>query len=531
MKVLTILKNNHQNQNNLFSRNSATENSAKEEYFADLSKITKATVITLAGNFVGKSIFFAYTLFIANCLGADVLGLYCLALALVQFLAVLANLGMNIGVTRFVAIFNERQDQPRLKGTVLATILLTLFSSVTFAAALVLLADFLSTSVFHKPELKVALAILALSIPFDCLMHICLASTRGLKFMHYTVYIENLTAISLRFVFAFFLVCVLQMGLKGVTFAYLLSSMVSSVLAFHYANKHFRLVDSRTPAIFEVTQLLRFAVPMLFSELLYNLSRRIDILMLGFFVSTAGIGIYSVAQRLLVIVDALFQAFRPILNPFVAALHYKADIDRLSDILKVITRWALTLSFPVFLSLFFFPSFFLSFFGTEFMQGTECLTVLLVGNFFGGVSALSDSVLFMSGRSDLCLKNNIFIICFNTLLNYLLIPKFGILGAAYATGMSLFLISLFRLSEVYLFLKIHQFRKDLWKPLTAGLVAICSVLILQNVVSSDSRLFVILLLIMLFTLHFALICLLKLAKEEIYIKRIIIGRVLSLVKQ
>jgi len=55
--------------------------------------------------------------------------------------------------------------------------------------------------------------------------------------------------------------------------------------------------------------------------------------------------------------------------------------------------------------------------------------------------------------------------------NYLLIPVYGILGAAIATGISLFIISLIRIIEVYHLMKVHPFHVSLWKPLVAASVA------------------------------------------------------------
>ena len=104
---------------------------SKEGYFSDLSKITKGAGITLGGMVGGKGLLFFYTIFLARVLGISDLGFYFLGITIVGVLAVLSNLGLNIGVTRFVAIYSGRSDLRRLKGTVLISAAITLASFAT----------------------------------------------------------------------------------------------------------------------------------------------------------------------------------------------------------------------------------------------------------------------------------------------------------------------------------------------------------------------------------------------------------------
>jgi len=66
-------------------------------------------------------------------------------------------------------------------------------------------------------------------------------------------------------------------------------------------------------------------------------------------------------------------------------------------------------------------------------------------------------MLTMTGREKLEFLNDVGILILNILLNLILIPKFGILGAAIATAVSLILLNIIRVLEVYIFLKMHPF--------------------------------------------------------------------------
>jgi len=478
----------------------------------------------------GKGLLFFYTIFLARVLGVGDLGLYFLGITIVGFLAVLSNLGLNIGVTRFVAIYNSRKDFRRLKGTVQISAVITLLPSLIIMCLIFLLGDFIATSIFHKPELGKVIKLLSLSIPFDSLMWIFLAATRGLKFMQYTAYTENLAWIGLRFLFAILFIVGFGMGVEGAILAYVVSSFFSAGLAFYYANKFIPFFDKKVVPIFQVRNLLEFSIPMVFSAFLNNLNRQIDILMLGLFVTAAEVGIYGVAARLVVLALVVFRIFQPIFEPFVSDLYTKKDVIALSNLLKIITKWSVTMSFPVFLSLLCFPAFFLHFFGNKFEQGASCLIILAIAYILSSFSGLTNSVIYMSGRSDVTFKNNLTVLIINAILNYLLIPQYGILGAALATGISLVLIAVIRILEAYYFMEIHPFSIDWWKPILAGLISLTLTLFLRTLIPAEKTDMTIALLFVFFLFYISFIYLFKLTNEDLYVKSLIQKKISSFIR-
>jgi len=500
---------------------------SKKLYLSDLSKITKGAGITLGGSISGKALLFFYTIFLAKVLGTGDLGLYFLGLTIIRSLTILANLGLGAGVVRYVAIYQGRSDFSRMKGTVLSSAVITVIPSLILTSLMFLVGDFIATFIFHKPDLGSVIKLFAIAIPFESLMRIFLASTRGLKFMQYVAYTENLALVGLRFLFAIFFLFGLGLGLKGVVLAYVFSSILSAGLAFYYANKLIPLLDKKTRPIFDIKNLLHFSIPMVFTVLLHDLMAHIDVLILGTLVSAAQVGIYSVVVRILALAQVIFMAFQPIFQPFVADFHAKKELKRLSNLLKAITQWSVTMSFPVFLSLLLFPGFFLNFFGKEFIRGSDCLFVLAVAYLFSSVSNLPSSMIFMSGRSDITLGNNLAVLIINTGLNYLLIPKYGILGAALATGSSVALLAIVRILWVYHLMKIHPFRIDLWKPLSAGLISLLIILFVHKSIPGDGNMVIISFLSMMFILYSLLIYLFRLNEEDIYIKAVIKKKLLS----
>jgi O-antigen/teichoic acid export membrane protein len=509
----------------------ADQSMDSSDHLADLTKVGKGAGITLLGSLGGRGVMFLLTLFLAKMLGPSDLGVYFLGITIIIFLTVLAPLGADVGVVRFVSIYISKNDTPRTKGIIFAAAALTLSVSFIIIASTWLLGDFVASAVFHEPRLGPTLKLLVLAIPFDSLMKVFLGATRGFKLMQYTAYIESLSWMGSRLILAVLLIWNFGMGLQGAVISYLGSSVLSAGLAFYYVNKLSRLTDFTIRPIFEAKALLRFSIPMVSSTIIHNLMRQTDIIMIGLFLSATEVGAYSVAIRLIMVAEVFFMAFQPIFRPFVAEFYHTKEIKRLSDLLKVITHWGVAVSFPIFLWLFFFPEFFLSFFGNDFLLAANCLSILALAHIFSSLSSLPNSIIFMSGRSDITLKNNAVLLLANIGLNYLLIPKFGIVGAAMGVGISLILIALIRILEVYHLMRVHPFRINLLKPLAAGTIISVIVFFFHKLLVHDAGMFVTGTLIIGYLLLYGiLLYLFKLSREDMYIKDIIRTKLMTVLK-
>jgi len=110
---------------------------------------------------------------------------------------------------------------------------------------------------------------------------------------------------------------------------------------------------------------------------------------------------------------------------------------------------------PVLLLLVAFPEWVLGFFGAGFRSGAPVLAILAAGQFINVALCLSDTALMMSGYVKV-VRNNIFLgALLNVLLNALLIPAYGPVGAAVATATA---IAVKRLGAVYLMRKYLSVR-------------------------------------------------------------------------
>jgi len=106
-------------------------------------------------------------------------------------------------------------------------------------------------------------------------------------------------------------------------------------------------------------------------------------------------------------------------------------------------------SLPVLIAILVFPSFLLGIFGEDFTAGKTALLILAFGQFFSTISGSVINILNMSNRQKTA--RNIIAICtfINVVLNLILIPIYGINGAAIATATSTILWNLASVLAIY----------------------------------------------------------------------------------
>ena len=121
----------------------------------------------------------------------------------------------------------------------------------------------------------------------------------------------------------------------------------------------------------------------------------------------------------------------------------------------------------------------------------------------------------MTGFTKVNLVNSIVVIIINITLNILWIPHYGIIGAAYATFVSMASLGLLRIVEVNYYIKISPFSIKLLKPVIAGSIMIIVLILLKPIVMPMHTLIslIIVSLVGLF-IFFAILWLLKFDQDE-----------------
>jgi len=172
-----------------------------------------------------------------------------------------------------------------------------------------------------------------------------------------------------------------------------------------------------------------------------------------------------------------------IFGPFVVQLTTRGELRRLRDVLRMTTRWALSISAPIILLLPLVGEPVLKLLGQEASLAHVALPILAAALLLQAGTGPVGHVLTMSGRATVNLVDNGIALVLNVGLNLILIPRFGVTGAALAWALAIGVTNCLRVIQVYKIYSMVPFDVGLVKPALAMVVSGTSALIVRGAVS------------------------------------------------
>ncbi len=191
-------------------------------------------------------------------------------------------------------------------------------------------------------------------------------------------------------------------------------------------------------------KLTGFGTQMFGANLINMINLQADTVFLGYFLTAADVGYYSAATGLSKFFWVVPQAIQTISYPATSEYWARKDIWGLQKMLDKSMRYTALALIPAGLAIGFFAKEIVTrIYGQGFYQSALPLQLLLIGTVIFGIFCTSiGGSLAGVNRPDLGLKAAGFSAIINIALNIFLIPRYGIIGAAIATAVSLITMAL-----------------------------------------------------------------------------------------
>jgi O-antigen/teichoic acid export membrane protein len=381
------------------------------------------------------------TLILARALGASGFGIFSYALAWAALLGVPAMLGLEQLIVRGVARAEAARDAAGTRGLIDWSIRTAILASVASAA----LAGVGITLLGAIPAGgEIAFWVAMLLIPVTALVRVVQAALRGLEHVlaGFVPELAAMPVMTLTFVAA----GVVVLGQAFDPVAAMAAHILAAVIALAVAG--WLLIDRLPSAVRRAVPALRHrewlaaAMPLLFISGAHVINRQTDVVMLGVLDGAEAAGIYAVAARGVQLITFVTYAVAAPLAPRVAALHTSGDIQGLRRVVTSSARVMLVFSLPAVALFLILGPWLLGFFGAEFTAGAPALAVLALGQLASAAAGPAGLTLLMTGHERAAAVGAAIGAVVNVLLNLLLIPAFGLLGAAAATAIATTLWSL-----------------------------------------------------------------------------------------
>jgi O-antigen/teichoic acid export membrane protein len=246
----------------------------------------------------------------------------------------------------------------------------------------------------------------------------------------------------------------------GLPFVLILFSM-------YYIRDVFKIKNLfRTPESETFRSLISFSWPLAASTFIFIFLSKLDILMIAYFLSQTDVGYYRSINPLKQAATLMMGAFSFIYLPL-ATQHYEAgDLEGLKKLYQISTKWILVGTFPVVVVFgLFSPDVMRVFFGEEFRPAASALTILMFGLLFRSVVGLNGTMVEAVNITKVSMFAGTGGLVTNFAFNLVLIPRFGINGAAIATVVGYFVYNSIEVTSVYWVTRAHPFAFDNFKPL------------------------------------------------------------------
>jgi O-antigen/teichoic acid export membrane protein len=428
-------------------------------------RVAGGAMIALAGGGLSIVLTTAYQLVIARRLGSSGFGLFVLALAVSSFLAESCDLGLDYGVLRFGGIAHGARDAARFRAVIVRALSWTLAAGLV-AGALLAMGGGLVGRIFGKPELAPVLVPLALAVPCTGGAEVGRAALRAMGRALPSVASDSMLAPLLRLVTGSWAVAVTPSP-RAAAIAYAGTEAVVLTVTLLLVWRALPRGGRAEP----VPGLFRFSLPMSLNRVILYTNNQTEVVVLGILAPAATLGIFGVAKRLSMIIGALLTSVTVLFNPMVADLHHRGRIEELDRLFKTSTRWLFTLGWPVCLAEVLFAPAIVRLFGKGFASGAVALVILALGQLVNVGTGTVSNLLAMAGRARLTLANSIAFLALSLALDLVLIPRYGLIGAAVANATAIAAVNLLRLWQIRRVLGIGPYDRRFLRPLFAGLAA------------------------------------------------------------
>ena len=392
----------------------------------------RMALVAFAIRIVSAAIAFASQIILARVMGEFEYGIFVFVWALVVIFGDLSCLGFHTTVVRFLPEYAGRSAYPEIRGLTSTARVFAILSSTALATI-----GLLGLWIFHDAfadyyvvPLYVGLFCMPMIALGDVLEGTARAHSWAVVALSPTYIVRPLLILALM---------VLAVALEAPHTA--LTAMVAALAATYLTTvaQFFNIVRRlgkryvAGPRKIEFSLWIRAALPIFLIEGFGFLLTNSDVIVVGLFLDPESVAIYFAAAKTMALVHFVFFSVKAAAAPRFAAMFAAGDRVALARFAGETVRWSFWPSLAVGLGVLLLGHFLLSLFGPAFTAGWSLMFILYVGILAKALVGPGEVLLTMSGEQTLCVAVYAVALAANIAFNVMLIPLFGLTGAAVAT--------------------------------------------------------------------------------------------------
>lgn len=409
---------------------------------------------------LGVVVLFGFTLFLTNTYDPKIIGQYDFIRTFLLITGSICILGTDQSILYFTGMLKNRQQLSDLKGVYIKMIFFILgMSLLTLSLLYIIGQEFIS---FYLNDNKIYYAILkATSVLF--FYSLTLFNTEVLRALE-QVYIAELYRNTFKYL-SVIIGAVLLFYIDEETYlvdAFLIGFVFLSIFStFRILTVFDKSAIYKKPiSSYQISYRYIFSksYPIAISTLAIFLLMSFDVIFLKKYKGNETVAFYALAVKLMTLLLVVMNSVNITISPKIAELFFAQNITDLRKTMRNSARMIFGLSLPIVILFCLLSKQILMLFGKEYLAARDPLLILLIGqgicSFFGGVQVYMN----MTGRQNIFQVILIFAVVLNFFLNQILIPIYGMSGAAFSYVISMFFwnliaaIIIFKKDKIVVFL-------------------------------------------------------------------------------
>jgi O-antigen/teichoic acid export membrane protein len=444
-----------------------------------VSFVARGGMTAVAGLAVSAGLQAVLVVMVTRGLGVTGTGVFFEAVALFTILSNIGELGADAGIVRTISRYLALGHTQDVRRSLVVALVPVIALGSAMACVLFVLALQLVRVFFHSQPAGVAVELLRYLIPFLPLasaLTVMLSATRGFGSVTPYVVIQNIGLQAGRCLLVYLSVF-LGLGIVYVCLGWIaplaLAFFVTAIVLLSLVR---RAEASETslrspPTSYRVlaSEFWRFASPRAIAAVFGITIAWLDVLLVGALRSTAEAGVYAAVSRISIVGALVLDAVGMAIAPQASSLIARGRVPEAEAVYSATTAWLIALTWPLYLTLATFAPTILLVLGKGFGSGQTALVILSVAQAINLATGNVLVLLLMAGKSWMNLVNAFVALAVNIGVNLVLIPRYGMNGAAVAWAVSIIGANLAALVEVKLLLGIRPFARGYWIAACAAL--------------------------------------------------------------
>jgi O-antigen/teichoic acid export membrane protein len=461
------------------------EADATERFRSQMGRVSRQSSVFLAGTLFSAAAAYLFKVYLARTLGAQALGIYALGMTMVGFVAVFSSLGLPRTALRFVSAYSATGKRDQLRGFLTRSMAIVLVCNLLLGGALYFAGPWIAVRFYHAPQLKPYVGFFVAIMVLGGLGGFLGQVLGGYKDVSRRTVINNFIG-SPTMMAATVILVLAGLGLRG----YIVAQLIGVTLVL---TLYFRLVWKLTPRPehgvgwnappFE-REVVGFAAAALGLAFLDFFIIQADRVMIGHYLEVRQVGIYAVSWSLVAYLSILLNSVNQIFAPTISDLHARGERELLGRMYQTLTKWIFGLTVPLATAMIIFAAPLMRIFGRDFEAGWAVLVIGALGQLVNCGVGSAGTLLLMSGNQRSLVWVQAGSAVTTVILDWLLIPHWGILGAAAASAVTMVGANLAYLNRVRHKLQISPYNRSYFGMLIPVLGSVVSLWLVKWLLSA-----------------------------------------------